>query len=158
MKLSGIGITVAYWPLFFGMGLLLIVVYLYLRKKILQTREKQKELIAKIAALEEKIARQAADTPNEKKNETSLDKAKIEKAINTKLGTSSWEILNLMIENPSISNKEIARQVSLSIEGVSSSLRRMYASFEIKASNNKRIALVMKALSLSEASSEEESA
>jgi DNA-binding NarL/FixJ family response regulator len=158
MKLSFIGITVAYWPLFFAMGLLLIVVFLYLRQKILQTKEKQQELIGKIAALEEKIAKQTTNTPTSKKKEPSLDKAKIEKTIDTKIGSSSWEILNLMNENLSISNKEIARQVSLSVEGVSSSLRRMYTSFGVKDANNKRIALVMKARNLSEAASAEEDA
>lgn len=81
MKLSFIGITVAYWLLFFAMGLLLIVVFLYLRQKILQTREKQQELIGKIAVLEEKMAKQTANTPTSKKKEPSLDKAKIEKTI-----------------------------------------------------------------------------
>ena len=63
-----------------------------------------------------------------------------------------------MNKNLSISNKEIARQVSLSVEGVSSSLRRMYTSFGVKDANNKRIALVMKARNLSEAASAEEDA
>jgi DNA-binding NarL/FixJ family response regulator len=156
MKLSLVSITVAYWALFLGMGLVLIVVFLYLWEKIIKTREKQKELIDKIAVLEEKIAKQAANKPTPEKKETSLDKAKIEKAIDTKIGTSSWGILKLMNEKPSISNKEIARQVSLSVEGVSSSLRRMYTSFGVKASNNKRIALVMKARYLSEAPPAEE--
>lgn len=158
MKLSFIEITVMYWPLFLGMGLLLMGVFLSLRKKILQTKEKQKELIGKIAALEEKIAKQSANTSPAKKKGIILDKTKIEKAIDTKLGTSSWEILNLMNENPSISNKEIARQVALSVEGVSSSLRRMYTSFGVKDANNKRIALLMKARNLSEIAPTEEDA
>lgn len=145
-----------YWSLFVITGLSLIAVFLYLRKKILQTKEKQKELIHKVAELEKRIAIHAEEVKPDKKNGSDLDKAKIEQTINAKLGTSSWGILKLMVENPSISNKEIARQVSLSVEGVSSSLRRMYASFEVKTSSNKRIALVMKALELSEAPLDEE--
>lgn len=156
MKILATGTTIAYWPMFFGTALLMIIVFLYLRKKILQTKEKQKELMGKIATLEEKITKQAANTSIDKKKGTSLNKLKIEQAINTKIGTSSWEILQLMNENPSMSNKEIAQLVSLSVEGVSSSLRRMYASFAVKTASNKRIALVMKARSLSETASAEE--
>ncbi|WP_367387934.1 AsnC family protein [Lewinella sp. LCG006] len=150
MILSTISIAADYWPLILGLALLLTVMFLYLRKKMIQTREKQKELIEKIAALEEKIAKQSAEIPTGKKSEIRLVKEEIEKAIDTKLGASSWDILNLLIENPSTSNKEIAEKVSLSVEGVSSSLRRMYVSFGVKTANNKRIALVMKALELSE--------
>ena len=58
-------------------------------------------------------------------------------------------ILNLILNKPSISNKEIAAEVSLSVEGVSSSLRRMYQAFEINSSSNKKITLIMKATRLS---------
>ncbi len=150
MKLLIVGISIAYWSLFIVTGFSLVVVFLYLKKKILQTKEKQKELMKKIAELEKRIVVQAARPKCDKRSGADLDKEKIEKAINAKLGMSSWEILKLMVSNPSISNKEIAKQVSLSVEGVSSSLRRMYASFEVKASSNKRIALVMRALLLSE--------
>ena len=57
-------------------------------------------------------------------------------------------ILKLLFENPSISNKEIANEVSLSLEGVSSSLRRMYAAFDIKTPGNKKVELILKVMQI----------
>jgi hypothetical protein len=82
----------------------------------------------------------------EQRKEFVLDKEKIEKVIDAKIGETSWMILNLLFENPAISNKEIAKKVSLSLEGVSSSLRRMYTAFDLKPSGNKKVALVLKVM------------
>ena len=111
-------------------------------------REKER-LLQQIEDLKKKLSAQSLSTSKKDKKSFSLDKERLEKAIDSKLGESSWKILNLIFETPSISNKDIAEKVSLSVEGVSSSLRRMYQAFEINSSSNKKITLIMKATRLS---------
>ncbi len=83
-------------------------------------------------------------------NKERLQKEKIEVAIGSKLGASAWEILQILADNPTMGNQEIAEQIFLSVEGVSSSLRRMYTTFGVRSTRNKRIALVIEAIRLSE--------
>lgn len=107
----------------------------------------RKKSLHEIESLKERLASLSL-TSFEKSKAMALDKAKIEKAINSKIGESSWMILKLLFENPSISNKEIANEVSLSLEGVSSSLRRMYAAFDIKTPGNKKVELILKVMQI----------
>lgn len=123
---------------------LLVLVWFQWRKNH-QNLVEQKTLQDEILALKNQIATLSLSS-SEKQNDFTLNKAKIEDAIQTKLGESSWLILNLLFEDPTISNKAIAAKVSLSVEGVSSSLRRMYTTFNITSPNNKKIALIMKAI------------
>ena len=138
--------------LFFFLGIFFLAIFVFIfynqkrKKKNLLDQEK---LLQQIDSLKEKLASQVIATPVGDKKILTLNKEKIEKAINSKIGESSWNILNLIFNNPSISNKEISEEVSLSIEGVSSSLRRMYQAFDIKTSSNKKITLIMKATRLS---------
>jgi ATP/maltotriose-dependent transcriptional regulator MalT len=80
-----------------------------------------------------------------------LDKEKIETHLGATMGESAWNILNAIFEEPTISNQEIAQQVFLSIEGVSSSMRRMYSSFEVRSISSKNLkrALVTRAIEVS---------
>jgi len=55
-------------------------------------------------------------------------------------------VLTILLEDPTISNKEIADKASMSIDGISSSLRRMYEYFEIKESKYKKISLLLEAV------------
>ncbi|MTB53886.1 tetratricopeptide repeat protein [Lewinella sp. W8] len=133
-------------------GLVAIVVaFLY----ILQTRKTKREqekakLLNDIEVLRERVAAQSITATGARKQLT-LDKEKIERHLSIKLGASSWNILSLLYENPTISNREIAEKIHLSVEGVSSSLRRMYKSFGVRSENNSnlKIALVTKAVKLS---------
>ena len=135
--------------LIIGITILLgLIAGFYLRSRYRRILKKRKKLQHKVANLKEKLATHTV-TSIGKRKELSLDKSKIEAAIDNKIGESSWLILNLIFENPSISNKEIAEKVSLSVEGVSSSLRRMYAAFGVKAKGNKKVTLLMKAVSIS---------
>ena len=120
----------------------------YIKKKYQDILNKREALLNKVEVLKEKLATQTVSTAGNQK-EFKLDKNKIEVAIGNKIGESSWIILNLIFENPSISNKEIAEKASLSVEGVSSSLRRMYTAFSIKATGNKKVTLLMKAVNIS---------
>ncbi len=128
--------------------LLVLLAGFYLKKRYRHILKKRKKLLNKVNTLKEKLARQTVSSTGSSK-ELSLDKDKIEAAINSRIGESSWMILNLIFENPSISNKEIAEKVSLSVEGVSSSLRRMYTAFGVKAKGNKKVTLLMKAVNIS---------
>jgi len=136
-----------------------LILLLRSRRKYKMAVEDQKKLVQKIDLLEQELetAKQVKvkvpeliSSKIEQANVVALKKDKIEKAINSKLGESSWMILNLLFKNPSISNKEIAKQMNLSVEGVSSSLRRMYNTFNIVATSNKKLNLIMTATRISE--------
>lgn len=134
---------------FVTISIAILAIWFYFKKREKQYLIEREELLQKIESLKKKLTAQSVATPQKNVKAFTLDKIKIEKAIKNKLGESSWMILNLIFDNPSISNKEIAEKVSLSIEGVSSSLRRMYQAFEITSSSNKKITLIMKATRLS---------
>lgn len=86
-----------------------------------------------------------------------LNKERIEARLRITIGESAWRILNVLFDNPTISNREIAEQVHLSVEGVSSSLRRMYRSFGLqsKKRRNLKVALLARAIELSADEQEE---
>jgi ATP/maltotriose-dependent transcriptional regulator MalT len=85
------------------------------------------------------------------RDELKLNKKRIEKYLGSSLGDSAWKILNVIYEKPTVSNRDIAKEVFLSVEGVSSSLRRMYRSFDVKSENSKnlKVALLTKAIQIS---------
>ena len=79
-----------------------------------------------------------------------LDRTKIDAAVNRVLNDSDWNVLSLLCKNPTINNREISEQISLSFEGVRSSLKKMYRIFNIQnSSENQRIALVIQAIRIS---------
>ena len=79
----------------------------------------------------------------------SLNKNKIESFINKKLNKTDWEVLNILLENPEITNKAISDLAFLSIDGIGSSLRRMYVYFDITETNYKKVVLIKKAIEIS---------
>jgi len=82
-----------------------------------------------------------------------LNREKIERAINRKLNETDWKVLNLLLEDPVITNKEIAEKVFMSVDGIGSSLRRMYEYFNIIESKNKKISLLLEGIKISNNSS-----
>jgi tetratricopeptide (TPR) repeat protein len=82
-------------------------------------------------------------------NQVNLNRELLEYYINQKLNKTDWNVLNELVQDPIISNKMIAEKIFLSVEGVSSSLRRMYIYFDINDTRYKKIALVMKAIQVS---------
>ncbi|MGB2274486.1 MAG: tetratricopeptide repeat protein, partial [Schleiferiaceae bacterium] len=78
-----------------------------------------------------------------------LSRSKIEKAIGRRLNDTDWKVLQTIQSNPVISNAKIAESVYLSIDGIGSSLRRMYEYFGIQDSKYKKISLVMKSIEYS---------
>ena len=83
-------------------------------------------------------------------NNFELNKQKIDSNIHRVLNETDWSILNILIENPTAMNKHIAEKVNLSIDGVGSSLRRMYEYFEVHETKYKKIALLHKAIKISQ--------
>ncbi len=57
----------------------------------------------------------------EENSDFKLNKEVLENHIKAKLNPTDWKILNLVYEKPLISNRELAENISLSIQGVSSS-------------------------------------
>ncbi|MFC6268067.1 tetratricopeptide repeat protein [Frigoriflavimonas asaccharolytica] len=80
-----------------------------------------------------------------------LDREKIEKTLERKLNETDWKVLNILLEEPEITNKKIAEKAFLSVDGIGSSLRRMYEYFDIKDSKYKKIALLSDAIRRSSA-------
>jgi tetratricopeptide (TPR) repeat protein len=126
----------------------IFVVVLWIRQN---SSEKEKTvLLHQIELIKERAATQFISVEGRRKG-MKLDKGKLETHLGTALGESSWNILTAIYEKPTISNREIAQQVFLSLEGVSSSLRRMYRSFEVTSGSSKslKVALVAKAIKVS---------
>lgn len=59
-----------------------------------------------------------------------------------KINDTDKQILECIHRNPLISNQEIADQVNRSLEGVSSSLRKMYRQYDIPPGKNRKLDLV----------------
>lgn len=75
--------------------------------------------------------------------ELQLDREKVNGAVDGKLNETDWSILEQLFDDASLTNPELARRVSRSREGVSSSLRKMYRLFDLPDSGNKRISLIL---------------
>jgi tetratricopeptide (TPR) repeat protein len=135
--------------IFFGIAIILIIILGGLtRIRHLHNLREREKLLHEIVLLKQKgISRVIAGV--EKSTEFTLNKEKIESAINKGLNVSDWKILTTIFDDPFISNKEIAEKVSLSIEGTSSSLRKMYRLFELKEAKNKKLALTIEATRIS---------
>ena len=127
-------------------SIFLISLILYLtRKTVLENRKERELLLNELERL-----KTLSNTPiiiQPQKFE--LNRDKIEKSINRKINETDWAILNILLDNPVISNKEIGAKIFKSIDGVSSALRRMYGYFEIGESNYKKISLLMETVKLS---------
>lgn len=78
-----------------------------------------------------------------------LNKEKIDSYIDRVLNETDWAILQILLDNPMILNKEISEKALLSIDGIGSSLRRMYDYFEIRNTKYKKIALLNKVIKIS---------
>jgi len=135
--------------LFILFASILIGVLFYWRRRNQQNLEEQEELLNIIKKLKREavVGILATSGDNEDFN---LDKEKIEAAINAKLNPTDWSILNIIFKKPSITNKEIAAEISLSYDGTSSSLRKMYRLFELNVTKNHKMELIIKATRISQ--------
>ena len=79
-----------------------------------------------------------------------LSKQKIDNYLNRELNETDWNVLLILLDNPMVLNKEIAEKSNMSIDGIGSSLRRMYVYFGINETKYKKVALIHKAANISE--------
>jgi len=135
-KILGIG-------LFAGLSILGILLYSRNNNK-----KNQLEREALLNELEELKNRKHSDlvVPTPK---FELHREKIESSIHRKINETDWNVLNILLDDPVITNKEIAKKANMSVDGIGSSLIRMYTYFDIKNSKYKKISLLMDAIKLS---------
>ena len=123
----------------------LLLIILFFRSRMLESRKKRQALLEEVERMKQ-IENTATVSSS---NNFELTRANIESKIERKLNETDWKVLNILLEDPVISNKEIAQKVFMSVDGIGSSLRRMYEYFQIKESKYKKISLLMEAIKLS---------
>jgi tetratricopeptide (TPR) repeat protein len=128
-----------------GSIILIALIVFYFSSNIKKDRKKRDELLEEI----EKLKSNNANNLVINSNEFELQREKIEHFINRKLNDTDWNVLNILLKEPNISNKEIAEKAFLSADGIGSSLRRMYLYFDIKESKYKKISLITEAIKAS---------
>ena len=117
----------------------------YFRKKIKTNREERAALLEEI----EQLKKNGLESEQNAVSMFELNKAKLEEHMQKKMNETDWAVLNVLLENPVISNKELAEKVFLSSDGVGSSLRRMYVMFDVQESKYMKIGLLLKAIKIS---------
>ncbi len=133
------------YAIILGSIILILSILFYFNRNINKDRKKRDELLQEIAKLKtNEVNNLVINT-----NEFQLVREKIEQAINRKLNETDWNVLNILLKEPDISNKEIAEKAYMSIDGIGSSLRRMYLYFDIKESKYKKISLITEAIKAS---------
>lgn len=133
-----------YGILLTSLALILLTIF-YARSRI-KTQHRQKEDLLKEI---ERLKQEGSTSIALSSNGFELDQNIIEKSIGRKLNETDWKVLNILLDDPVISNKDIAARVFMSVDGIGSCLRRMYEAFEIKESKYKKISLIMKAIKVS---------
>lgn len=127
------------------LSLILIAALLYYsRTKIIREKQKIEELLTELNILKKQVDKVVGMDKN-----GDLNKEKLELAINKKINETDWNILNILLEDPVISNKDLADKAFMSVDGIGSSLRRMYEYFDIPNSKYMKIALLLKAIKIS---------
>lgn len=115
----------------------------FMRNRAQAHKKEQARLLAEIEQLK---ARGRAVVPS---GNFSLNKAALEAHIGRHLNETDWKVLNILVDNPVISNKELAAEAFLSVDGIGSSLRRMYELFQIGESRYMKTSLLMEAIKVS---------
>lgn len=130
----------------FIIGVVLIgLVLFYSRMRTLTYRKKQTALLSEI----DRLKNYGKSSVVMQSKGFQLNRDKIEDAIEKPLNETDWKVLNLLLSDPVISNKEIANQAFMSVDGIGSALRRMYSAFEIKESRYKKISLLIETIKIS---------
>jgi tetratricopeptide (TPR) repeat protein len=143
-KLESIQLKKTY-AIIIGSIILIALIVFYFNRNLKKDRKKRNELLEEIEKLKSKEVNSLVVNPNE----FELVRDKIEKSIDKKLNDTDWNVLNILLKEPDISNKEIAEKAFMSVDGIGSSLRRMYLYFDIKESKYKKISLITEAIKAS---------
>lgn len=120
------------------------LILLYNRRTVAANRKKREELLEELEAL-----KQQGNSANLLHAKFELNRENIERRLDRKINETDWIVLLILLNDPVIPNKEIAEKAFMSVDGIGSSLRRMYEYFEIKESKYKKISLLMEAIKLS---------
>ncbi|MCJ8292267.1 MAG: tetratricopeptide repeat protein [Crocinitomicaceae bacterium] len=129
-------------------ALMATIVVFYLRYKWAKNKAEQTRLLDDIKVLKSEVMVKKAMRMNQL-SKPELNKEKLEDHIQAKLNATDWKILNVLFDNPAITNKSLAEEVSLSVEGTRSSLGKMYRLFNINTGRNQRFILIMEATKIS---------
>ena len=78
-----------------------------------------------------------------------LDFDLLNQSLGRTLNETDCKVLNILLENPSITNRDISEIAHLSVDGIGSSLRRMYGYFEVQETKYKKMALLHSAMKIS---------
>ncbi|MFO7864713.1 MAG: tetratricopeptide repeat protein [Salinivirgaceae bacterium] len=129
--------------------LILTIIAIVVRLRSIKIKNEKDILLKEIEVLKSNTviyARQNDQSDLDKQ----LNRDKICSNIDGILNDTDWNVLTVLCSKPTINNREISEKISLSFEGVRSSLKKMYRIFDIqKSKENQRIALVIKAIQLS---------
>lgn len=126
----------------FAVLLLVALLVLIFREYRARNKAKQYELLTEIETLK-KSNRSKLMLSAEAFN---LNREKIEGSLSRKLNETDWLVLNILFKDPTISNKKLADEANMSVDGIGSSLRRMYEYFEVGETKYKKIALITAAI------------
>lgn len=108
-------------------------------------RSRRAELMGQIDALHQSSGQTVIlETPT-----LELDRDRLDQMLGRPLNDTDWNVLNILLSDPAITNRGIAEQAYLSVDGVGSSLRRMYAYFDIRETKYKKMALLHAAMKAS---------
>jgi tetratricopeptide (TPR) repeat protein len=125
--------------------ILLLVYFIFLNNK--KNNKKRDALLDEIKSLKENKVSSIVDP-----KDFELSKQKIDDHLKRVLNETDWKVLLILLDNPMVLNKEIAEKSNMSLDGISSSLRRMYDYFEVKDTKYKKISLIHSAIKISNAS------
>lgn len=123
---------------------MILLIGFYSRSSIKGSKAEKQALLDEIERLKKIDATLVSET-----NKFSLNRNKIEAFIHREINETDWKVLNILLDDPVIPNKDIAEKAFMSVDGIGSSLRRMYDYFEIKESKYKKISLLMLAIKIS---------
>ncbi|WP_034058492.1 tetratricopeptide repeat protein [Lacinutrix jangbogonensis] len=125
-----------------GAVLLILFIVLYYKNHIKKNRKKREALLEEL----EKLKNNSSSSIIVDSKKFELIREDIEASINRKLNETDWKVLNILLDTPEITNKEIAEKAFMSVDGIGSALRRMYDYFDIKDTKYKKIALLTEAI------------
>lgn len=125
-----------------GVGLVSIaLVFLLLTQK--RNHKTKNILLSQIEQLKKEKIESPSTNQINATSETAVDRIKIEQELDKKLNESDWKIIETLLQNPTMSNAELADEVALSVEGTRSALKKLYRLFDIPKSRNMKLTLVL---------------
>lgn len=126
-----------------GFGAVVALLVLFILRMRAAQEKKRQQLLDEIESLKSSDRHLLAPAFE------SLNQGQLEKAIGRTLNQTDWNVLNLLFDNPTMTNAHLAERAFLSIDGIGSSLRRMYGYFNITETKYKKIALLHAAVTMS---------